>query len=308
MTYEYQKGLFLHSTLFITNKGIPQSVFHQHYWSRSPQSLSKRTERKHLPIEQKESSRWVSGFNKFYEFFEQHQSNMVINICDREGDIYELLAKKRPENGHYIIRNSNNRRVIDKLQEKEKLWERIDSTPAKGTYTLEIVDQKTKEKRTARIEVKYASAIELTPPYRKINKLSPISVNLVYACEVNPPQDITPVKWRLLTSLEITSIEQALTIIKYYSYRWRIERLHYVLKQGMAVEDLQLAQQQNLKNAIALYSLIACKILNITYLAKESPQASVTAAGYTENQYKWLYSYLETSYRIKINSQIKESD
>ena len=187
----------------------------------------------------------------------------------------------------------------------EKLWEQVKKEPVRGSYNLEIKDHKTLKKRTATIQVKWLNNIILVPPYRKDQKaLLPITVSMVYVEEINAPDGIDPINWKLITSLEIETLENALTIITYYSYRWRIESFHFILKQGCKVEELQLEQEHNLKNAITLYSIIACKLLSLLYLSREKPQMSIKEIGFSKKQYVLLCTYLEKVYYIKINQQI----
>lgn len=305
LIYKNQRGFFLHNTLLCNDAGIPQTVFYQHYWARDPATLSKKQERKHLSIEEKESNRWIEGVERVQEYFKENSSVKVIQICDREGDIYELLSIAHQGNSDYIIRSCNNRRVKD---QQEKVWERLKSQPLQGSYTLEITDRQTLQKRTATIEVRWLEHIALLPPYRKNQQpLTPVTVNMVYVEEVNAPEGVTPINWKLLTSLTVFSMQQALIIITYYSFRWRIESFHYILKQGCQVESLQLEQEHNLKNAISIYSLIACRLLALMHLSREKPQAAVNTIGFTVQQYSILYNYLEKKYQFKINQQIKES-
>jgi len=304
LNYEHQHGFFLHNILLCSVEGIPQAVFHQHYWGRDPNTLSKKKERKHLSIEQKESGRWVEGIERVQRHFKKFPETTVINICDREGDIYELLAMANKGNSHYIVRSCNNRKVKD---EEEKLWEQVKKEPVQGSYTIDINDRKTLQKRVATIAVRWLENIILAPPYRKNKKRpEPITVNMVYLEEINAPVGVEPINWKLLTSLETDTLEKAITVINYYSFRWRIETFHYILKQGCKVEQLQLEQEHNLKNAISLYSLIACKLLAVMYLSREKPQASIHTIGYTDKQYSLLCTYMEKIHHIKINQQIKE--
>ncbi len=305
LMFERQKGFFLHNTLLCSNEGIPQVVFHQHYWGRNPDSLSKKKERKHLPIQEKESGRWIEGVERVNQFFKPFNETIVINICDREGDIYELLeCAPKQDNSHYIVRSCNNRRIKD---ETEKLWEQVKKEPIRGSYNLEVKNHKTLEKRIAIIDVKWLNNIALLPPYRKNQKHLPsINVNMVYVEEINAPDGIEPINWKLVTSFEIEDLYSALKIVTYYSYRWRIETFHYILKQGCKVEQLQLEQEHNLKNAISLYSAIACKLLTMMYLSREEPTANISSIGFNSKQYLLLCNYLETNYHFKINQQTKE--
>jgi ribosomal protein L37AE/L43A len=304
LSYEKQRGFFLHNTLLCSGEGIPQAVFHQYYWGRNPATLSKKKERKHLIIEQKESVRWIEGIERIQQYFKKFPKTTVINICDREGDIYELLEMGNQNNTHYIVRSCNNRRVEN---EDEKIWEQVKKEPIKGSYTIEVNDQKTLQKRIATVEVRWLENIILSPPYRKNQKaLTPITVNMIYVEEINAPDGAPPINWKLLTSIKVGSLKKALTVITYYTYRWRIETFHYILKQGCKVEQLQLEQEHNLKNAISLYSLIACKLLTMMYLSRVKPQASINTIGFTDKQYSLLCIYLEKNYNITINQQTKE--
>jgi len=305
LAYEKQKGFFLHNTLLCSGEGIPQVVFHQYYWGRDSATLSKKKERKHLSIDQKESGRWVDGIERVQQHFKNFPKTTVINICDWEGDIYELLAMANKGNNHYIVRSCNNRKVKD---EDEKLWEQVKKEPVRGGYTIDINDRQTLQKRGATIVVRWLENIILSPPYRKNKKRpEPITVNMVYVEEINAPDGVEPINWKLVTSLEVDSIKKALMVVTYYTYRWRIETFHYILKQGCKVEQLQLEQEHNLKNAISLYSTIACKLLTIMYLSREKPLANINSIGFNSKQYSLLCNYLGRNYHFKINQQTKEN-
>jgi hypothetical protein len=49
-----------------------------------------------------------------------------------------------------------------------------------------------------------------------------------------------PIRWLLLTTLAIDSFEQAWQCVRWYSFRWLIERFHFIFKSGCRIEQLQL--------------------------------------------------------------------
>lgn len=57
-----------------------------------------------------------------------------------------------------------------------------------------------------------------------------------------------------------------------YSYRWLIERYHYVLKSGCRLEQLQLESADRIHRALATYTIVAWRLLWITYLARYHPE------------------------------------
>jgi hypothetical protein len=61
---------------------------------------------------------------------------------------------------------------------------------------------------------------------------------VVDACEAMPPAGEKPLHWRWVTNLPVTSCDDAQTILRFYSYRWLVERFHSVRKS--AQERLQL--------------------------------------------------------------------
>lgn len=90
----------------------------------------------------------------------------------------------------------------------------------------------------------------------------------VYAHEVDCPEGEEPVSWMLLTS-----VEMAKTIVRWYSYRWRVEEYHKVLKSGCNVESYRLAAD-GMKTLLGFLSVIAVDLLRLTYLQRTQPQMS----------------------------------
>ena len=75
----------------------------------------------------------------------------------------------------------------------------------------------------------------------------------------------------MLTTLPISNISDVIRYVKWYSYRWLIERYHYTLKSGCALEKLQLKTAKRLEMALATYSIVAWRLLWLTYIARRNP-------------------------------------
>ena len=54
-------GLHVHSVLAVSSDGIPLGLVHQQDWARDPKEKGKKDKRKKLPIEEKESYRWLQS-------------------------------------------------------------------------------------------------------------------------------------------------------------------------------------------------------------------------------------------------------
>lgn len=101
------------------------------------------------------------------------------------------------------------------------------------------------------------------------------------ATEIDCPDGETPVKWMLLTTEVVADIEIASTILCWYSYRWRVEEYHKILKSGCQVERYRLAADA-MRALIGFLSVIAVELLQLTYLHRLIDQRSPTTSTTTE--------------------------
>ena len=65
--------------------------------------------------------------------------------------------------------------------------------------------------------------------------------------------------------------------VEWYTCRWGIEVWHKVLKSGCRIEARQLETDARMKRCVAVYSVIAWRILYATMLSRILPQAPCTA-------------------------------
>ena len=88
----------------------------------------------------------------------------------------------------------------------------------------------------------YYKRVKLKPPYRPAHlpKLAPVELWALLIREMRPPTNVDPLEWLLLTSLPLTDFQQACQLLDFYAWRWLVERFHFVLKSGCALEQRQL--------------------------------------------------------------------
>lgn len=166
LNYEHRKGLYLHNSMLVSDKGVPFGVFKQTIWSRDVSYLGKSDERRKLPLKEKESYRWYDHFKSAQRLCSTiNQSNGQplewVYIADREADFMELLAARSCDQMHYVIRSQYNRNLEG---EELKLWEKLSVQPVVDNYEIEIIHPKTKKPRIAKLEVlPIAIGIVLSP-------------------------------------------------------------------------------------------------------------------------------------------------
>ena len=191
----------------------------------------------------------------------------MITVCDREADIYEFFveAKEHP----FVIRSAQNRRSEDTHGTLKTL---VSHAPLAGELTLDIPARPEHPARQAHLQVRFAQTTLRLPhrcqqrPETK-NWSPPVSVFLVSVIEPNPPDDITPLNWLLLTNVEVSNFSEALQRIEWYTQRWKpIEVYFKVLKSGTKVEHARFQTKDRLLRYIALLSVIAWRLYYMTLL------------------------------------------
>lgn len=265
------KGLKGHSVLCVSPEGVPLGLLHQQVWARVSLRRGKGYRERKRAIEDKESGRWLSSLEQTQQLIPGEVG--VVTIADREADIYDLFALPRREGSEFLIRANHDRSVkLKDGEEVESLFNSVTEAPICGQLTLELQRTPKRKARSATLTVRVATVFLQPPKHRrKSENCLPIKVQAILAVEENPPIGEKAVCWLLLTTLSVSNWEQACQCLLWYSYRWLIERFHYVLKSGCHLEELQLETADRIQRAIATYGIVAWRLLWLTYSARVNP-------------------------------------
>lgn len=266
----WQNGLKVHSTLAVSTEGVPLGLLHQHVWVRDAHKQKISRQRRKRPTRDKESQRWLTAWEASQSVLPRDVS--VITVADSEADIFDLFAAPRRPGAELLIRGTHNRRVDATAQ---YLWETVRAQPVRGQYALPVRRRDGYPAREAVLTVRTAT-VTVQPPrhHRQRARLAPVTLHVILVEELAPPPQVEPIVWLLLTTLPVETWEQVRQCITWYSDRWLIERYHFVYKSGCHLEDLQLETAERLHRALATYSLVAWRLLWLTYEARRNPDAS----------------------------------
>jgi len=283
-------GIVVHSAVAISEEGEIYGLLAQKLWIRPPEEFGKSdATRKKLPIEEKESYKWLETLDHAGASFPE--GTMVVHICDREGDIFEFFCKAKRENALYMCRNAHNRNVEEENGAK-KLDEFVDALPESGRISVRVPrdSHSKREARNAEVGIKYGKCKITKSSNLEGNKELPksIEVYVVSAVEIDAPQGQEKILWQLVTNVPTQSFEDAVVRIAWYTQRWKIEIFHRTLKDGCKVEELQSESADKLMKLIAIYSIIALQIMLLSYIARTRPDESCEIC-LTEDEWKILY-------------------
>jgi hypothetical protein len=87
-------GLLLHDTVAFSEQGTPLGILDAQVWARDPNDKGKRQRRKSLPIEQKESRKWLRSFRKVAAVQKLCPNTKLISIGDRELTSTNYFSKR----------------------------------------------------------------------------------------------------------------------------------------------------------------------------------------------------------------------
>lgn len=280
-----ERGLLVHTALMTTQTGVPLGVVYQQVWAREDGSGKKQTRRNRL-VEEKESFRWLETVDAI-ESLLPHDVEAWIS-GDRESDIFELFAMPRRAGLELVVRATHERKVQG--EDFQYLHAAVEAAPVLGEMEVEVPRSRKRKERTARLSVR-ACTVTLEPPRHHLGRgdLLPVKVSVVRVVEQETvPEGEEPIEWMIITTVAVNSLAEAVEVVAAYAQRWKVERYHYVLKSGCGLETLQLKSADRIERALAIYNVVAWRLLYMTYVARVAPELPCTVV-LEDDEWKALY-------------------
>lgn len=267
-------GILMHSSLAVTADGLPLGLAAIKFWTRSKfkgtNALKRTVNPTRVPIEQKESIRWLENLKHSTELL--GDACRCIHIGDRESDIYELFCTAEESGTKFLLRTcadrlaGDGRKTISAAMQgaKVKAVHRVEVRGSKGTVS------------DATVEVKY-QRLRVHPPVGKQKKYPSLILTVIHAQERMKPPGREKIDWKLITNLPIRSRKDALEKLAWYAMRWKIETFHKILKSGCRAEASKLRTAERIVNLIAVFCILSWRIFWMTMMNRLAPTASPSA-------------------------------
>lgn len=273
-------GFQVHTALLVSKDDHEiLGVAHQHAWVRGAKkpAYESSSQRKKRPRESEKWSRAAIAVGK--ELADRGLAPRVIQVCDREADIFEFIEEcDRLQHG-FVIRAAKNRlldeREADETPQQRYLLDEVRTAPVVAEKFIEVPARPKRAHRVARLEVRVLQ-VSVCPPKSRERKGESLQFTIVLAIEVNPPSSKDQLVWFLLTREPVATPAEVLEVIRVYEARWLIEELHMAFKSGCATEARQLETAHGLMNFLAFATVIACQALTVRDAARrpEPPPAT----------------------------------
>jgi Transposase DDE domain len=252
-----RRGALLHAMVAVdAGDGVCLGLVGGTIWTRAGRVTVAHGER---ALADKESCRWLDTAHSARTVLDQ--AACITVVADRESDIYDEWATLPDHKLHLLTRVMQDRCLAD----GGTLYEAANRLSFVGTRTVELKATPKRAARTAILSLRFGT-VQLKRPRRCSPKALPdcVKLSLVEAVELDPPDGVEPVHWRLLTTHEVANATAAWQIVDWYRMRWTIEQFFRILKsQGFRIEDSQLDSADTLLKLIAVAAKAAVITLQL---------------------------------------------
>jgi len=268
-------GILMHSSLAVTTGGLPLGLAAVKFWTRKKfkgtAALKKKIDPTRVPIEKKESIRWLENIEQSTALL--GDPGRCVHIGDRESDIYELFCAAQTAGTHFLIRTCVDRLAGDG---DHTIADEMDEVAIKGLHRIEVRDSNG-DSDEAVLEMRYRK-IRVLPPIGKQKRYPALTLTVIHAEERETPKNRKKIEWKLITDLPVASHADTIEKLEWYALRWKIEVFHKILKSGCKAEEAKLRTAQRLTNLIAVFCILSWRVFWMTMLNRSVPEALPTLA------------------------------
>ena len=229
--------------------------------------------------DEKELWRWISTAERAKEVLSA--ATMVTVIDDREGDIYAKWASVAEQNFHLLTRSMHDRALAGGAS----LYDTAASLPIADISILELVARAGRPARQAKLALRFGRVTLQRPRGPGMRDLpKTVALSLIEVVEQDPPADVEPLHWYLLTTHEIGDATSAWQIVDWYKRRWTIEQLFRILKtQGLQIEDSRVETADRLLKLTAIAAKAAVITLQLMQ-ARDGQSAEPASTAFNEDE------------------------
>jgi hypothetical protein len=265
----------MHSSLVVTTEGLPLGLAAIKFWTRSKfkgtNALKRTVNPTRVPIEQKESIRWLQNLKQSTELL--GDASRCIHIGDRESDIYELFCAAEESGTRFLLRTCVDRLAGDG---QDTISAAMKRAKVKAVHRIEVRDAKGNISE-ASVEIKY-QRLQVHPPIGKQKRYPPLKLTVIHAQERTKPPGRDRIDWKLITNLPVRSRQDAMEKLSWYAMRWKIETFHKILKSGCKAEASKLRTAERIVNLIAVLCILGWRIFWLTMMNRLAATASPLTA------------------------------
>jgi Transposase DNA-binding len=227
-------GILMHSSVAVTTDGVPLGPTAAKFWTRKKfkgtAALKKKINPTRVPIEKKESVRWLENLKQSTELLSD--PGRCVHVGDRDSDIYELFCAAQQLGTHFLVRTCVDRLAGDGGY---TVADEMDEVSVKGLHRIEVRDSNGNPDEAV-LEIRYRK-IRVLPPIGKQKRYPALTLTVIHADERGMPKNRKKIDWKLITDLPVQSRQDAIEKLEWYALRWKIEVFHKILNRAAKLKN-----------------------------------------------------------------------
>lgn len=270
--YQGARGLQAMTALVVDDSGTTLGVCAQRYWRRSERASPEYHDDRRT-LRQRESAEWMRTLRTAHQRFAEHapQTTPWYQL-DRGGDYWHVLSEGTRLGLRLTVRAAYDRKVDKSTR---KLWETLRGRRVSGRMHVQVPSRPGHAARQATLSIRAARVTLLLQPRQAARRR--VCINAVLVTEQGSVPRSERIEWMLLTTAAVTTFEDAVTVVRGYTMRWRVEEFHRAWKSGGCnVEASQLRSRKALVKWAILLATVAARIERLKRLAREQPDLPAT--------------------------------
>jgi hypothetical protein len=261
------RGLKVINALALGPNGQTVGVIAQRFWARTNAVASKG----YRPLGKRESRYWHDALDSARGALGRSAPKTRMHVlADREGDASLLMQQIVATGCDFTIRANGTRNALI-AGERVNIRGFLERKEPVASHTVAVPARHGHPARIALLEVRTAR-VALVLRDRHMQARRPLTLTVVWAREVVAPRAGRRLDWMLYTTVEAATANDAIEATTRYSYRWRIEDFHRILKQGGGcVEDSQLRSPAAVIKWATLHSIVAGRAQRLRDASRTMP-------------------------------------
>lgn len=260
-------GAHAMTALALTPNGVPLGVLGHEWWTRSSKSAPVyKTDRR--PVTERETGYWLRVLDQATAALAREApSTRPWFQLDRGGDCADVLRHAIDLGVDVTVRACYDRCVAG-----GKLWAKAAAGQFVGTYPL-MLRPPSRPPRIAVIAVRIRQVqLQLRLGPNGEGPLVPTTMQVVEARERRAKKGVL---WRLLTTVPVANLRDAMAVITGYTQRWRIEEFHLAWKSGACgIEQSWMRRREHFFKWATIVSAVAARLERIKLLSRNAPTLS----------------------------------
>jgi hypothetical protein len=256
-----RSGVQAMTALALTPDGVPLGLLAHRWWNRTSECKPReKTERR--PIVERETVHWLRAIEQAVGTLQAHApSTRPWFQLDRGGDSADVLLRAIELGSDVTVRA-----CYDRVITNGRLWSSAAAGTFLGTHRIALSNG-----RVARMSVRAREVeLHLMPGVRSRPNTHRTTMRVVEVRERCRGND--GICWRLLTTVPVRTMRDALHVITAYTRRWRIEEFHLAWKSGAcAAEGSWMRKPQHFYKWATILSAVAARLERIKLLSRSEP-------------------------------------